>query len=40
MAPPVEQPTEFELVINIRTAKLLGVTPPQHPRLRADRVIE
>jgi putative tryptophan/tyrosine transport system substrate-binding protein len=37
---PVEQPTKFEFIVNLKTAKLIGVTIPQSLLYRADKVLK
>jgi putative ABC transport system substrate-binding protein len=37
---PVEQPTQFEIAVNLRTARALGITIPESMLLRADKVIQ
>jgi putative ABC transport system substrate-binding protein len=35
---PIEQPTQFELVVNLKTTKALGITIPQSLRIRAEEI--
>jgi putative ABC transport system substrate-binding protein len=37
---PIEQPTKFELVVNVKTARELGITIPQSLLPRADRIVQ
>ena len=37
---PVEQPTKFELAVNLRTAATLGLTVPRSALVRADKIVE
>jgi putative tryptophan/tyrosine transport system substrate-binding protein len=37
---PIEQPTKFDLVVNLKTAKALGISLPESFLLRADQIIE
>ncbi|PYN85384.1 MAG: hypothetical protein DMD89_38250 [Candidatus Rokuibacteriota bacterium] len=37
---PIEQPTKFDLVVNLKTAKVLGLTIPSSILLRADQIID